>query len=95
MYRLVNVPHHTSRCKVETRIKNGSVHIVLHDPKIEKKEFADLGMCDLYIGEHMFDKPDELRKMVGDAMRYLILEARDAGYRQAQADIRGALGMNR
>ena len=92
MHRLVNVPHHSNRCKIETRIKNESILIVLHDPTISKP-YADSTMTDLYIGAHMFLKPNDLRKMVGDAMCFLIREARDAGYRHAQSDIRSALGL--
>lgn len=53
------------------------------------------GVCDMFIGDHMFepDKRDYLRQMVGDAIVRAIHAGRDVGYKQAQADIRSALGV--
>ena len=94
MYRLVNIPHAKASAEIISRVDGCSVKIDSVDMKRPKDDvFASLNMGDLYIGEHMFERPDALRAMVGQTLVLAITTARDVGYRQAQADIREALGV--
>jgi hypothetical protein len=90
--RLVNIPHHRASTALDTRVNDGSVKVVVVDPRTESRD-EWWEVCSLYIGEHMFSEPDDLRLMVGRALITAIYQARDVGYRQAQADIRQALGL--
>lgn len=94
MYRLVNVPSAKASLSIEGRVNGMSAEVVCVDPKAEAP-FNRTGMADLYIGDHMLAKPNDLRKMVADALAFAVRAGRDAGYSQAQADIRQALGVNR
>lgn len=40
----------------------------------------------------MFEKPDDLRRMIGESIVSVIRQARDRGYGMVQADIRRAIG---
>jgi hypothetical protein len=93
MYKLTNIPHSRDKTELDVRIKDGSIKVVVVDPKPEKRD-EWYGVCDLYIGDHLFEKPEDLRMMVGRALITAIYQARDVGYRQAQRDIRYALGLS-
>ena len=95
MYRLVNVPPASNkRAQLTPSVENETVYVKVIDPKIAPP-FNSISVCDMYIGDHMFnaDMRDALRMMVGQALVTAIEHARDIGYRQAQADIRQALGV--
>jgi hypothetical protein len=95
LYRIVNVPEASNKdVDLVVSIDGSNVYVKAVD---KRSEFNSSGVCDLFIGEHLFepDKHDWLRKMVGDAIVTAILQARDIGYRQAQDDIRRAIGISR
>lgn len=96
MYSLTNVPHHKDRTELDVRVENDIVKVVAIDPKDSNLNPDNWwGVGELYIGDHMF-KPEmqnSLREMVGRALVSTIYRARDIGYRQAQRDIRDALGV--
>ena len=98
MYSLTNVPHHKDRTELDVRVKGGTVKVVAIDPKDRDLNPDNWwGVGDMYIGDHMFkpEMQDSLREMVGRALVAAIYRARDIGYRQAQNDIRDALGIKR
>lgn len=98
MYSLTNVPHHKDRAELDVRVKDGTVKVVAIDPKDRDLNPDNWwGVGDIYIGDHMFEpgKRDDLRMMVGRALAAVIYRARDIGYRQAQNDIKDALGVKR
>lgn len=97
MYSVVNIPHaDNKRAELTASVDSGHAKVTVVDPKIEPP-YNFCGVCDLYIGEHMFepDKRDDLRMMVARALVTAIEKGRDAGYSQAQANIRAALGIPR
>jgi len=97
MYSVVNIPHaENKRAVLSGSADAGHAKVRVVDPKIDPP-YNSCGVCDLFIGEHMFEPEnrDHLRKMVADALVTAIEKGRDAGYAQAQADIRKALGIPR
>jgi hypothetical protein len=92
MYSLTNIPHHKARAEVDSRVEGESVRLVAYDRQAPEG-FQDLTMDTMFIGDHMLSKPQALREMVGRALVHAVIRARDVGYRQAQADIRDALGI--
>lgn len=94
MYNLTNIPHHKDRREVECRVDGETVRLIAHD-KQAVDGFRELGMDTLFVGDHMLAKPEALRQMIGSALVHAVIRARDVGYRQAQADIRDALGVKR
>lgn len=96
MYRLVNVPHASNkRAQLTPIVENQTVYIKVIDPQTAAP-FNSTGVGNLFIGDHLFDANDRdgIRMIVGRALVTAIEAARDIGYRQAQADIRGALGVS-
>lgn len=97
MYRVVNIPHAKNRRAVLTPSVDGqTAYVKSVDPEMAEP-YNSAGVCDMFIGDHMFeaDKRDSLRMMVAQALITAIEQARDIGYRQAQSDIRDALGVSR
>ena len=97
MYSIVNIPHASNkRAELTASVDGGHARVRVVDPKGEPP-YNSCGVCDLFIGDHMFepDKRDDLRMMVARAFVTAIEKGRDAGYAQAQADIRAALGCPR
>jgi len=95
MYKIMNVPHaKNDRAQLTASVDGQTVHIRVVDPKGEPP-YNSCGVGDMFIGDHMFepDKRDALRMMVGEALIRAIDAARAVGYRQAQTDIRAALGI--
>jgi hypothetical protein len=92
---VVNVPHATNkRAQLKASVSDDSVYVRIYDA--ESPNFINsTGVCDMFIGDHMFapDMRHRLRMMVGEALIVAIEQARDAGYSQAQSDIRRALGI--
>jgi hypothetical protein len=58
-------------------------------------EHNAVDVCAMYIGDHMFERRDQLRGMIAMALADCIRQGRDIGYRQAQADMRRAMGMDK
>jgi hypothetical protein len=97
MYRLVNVPHaNNKRAQLTPSVEQQTVYIKVIDPQTAPPFNASL-VCDMFIGDHMFtpEMRNDLRMMVGRALVTAIEHARDIGYRQAQSEIRDALGIPR
>lgn len=97
MHTIANIPHASNkRAELVASVKDDSVYVQVIDPKTAPP-FNAIGVCDMFIGDHMFAPAmrDDLRMMVGRALVFVIEKARDAGYRQAQSDIRDALGISR
>jgi hypothetical protein len=97
MNSIVNIPHASNaRAVLTASVEHDHAKVTVVDPKMEMP-YNSCGVCDLYIGDHMLEPPmrDGLRKMVADALVTAIAKGRDAGYVQAQADIRKALGIPR
>lgn len=95
MHRIVNIPHaDNTRARLTASVENETAYVKVIDPN-EVSPINATGVCEMFIGEHMFepDKRDCLRMMVAKAIVFAIQRGRDAGYSQAQADIRGALGV--
>ena len=66
--------------------QNVSVHIV-------DKQGGHWGISSSYVGDHMLERPEALRQMIADSVANAIRAGREAGYAQAQRDIRLALGI--
>lgn len=97
MHSIVNIPHADNKRAVLTAsVDQDHAKVDVVDPKGEPP-YNSTGVCGLYIGDHMFeaDNHDVLRMMVAKAICYAIEKGRDAGYAQAQFDIRAALGIPR
>lgn len=95
MYSVVNIPRAgNKRAELTAFVENEHAKVKVVDPKVEPP-YNTCGVCDLFIGDHMFepDMRDRLRMMVGQALVTAIEKGRDAGYRQAQLDIQAALGV--
>ena len=97
MYQVVNIPHaKDDRAQLAPEVDGAAVKIVVIDPKMAPP-YNKTRVCDLYIGDHMFQPAMQgsLREMVAKAIISGIEAGRRAGYAQAQADIRDALGVPR
>lgn len=95
MYRIVNVPHaKNKRAELVASVENQTAYVKVIDPQTAPP-FNACRVCDLFIGDHMFEPVmrNDLRMMVAKAIISAIEAGRDVGYRQAQADVRGALGI--
>lgn len=88
MYSMTNVPIAASRHQIKAHVNGENIDI----RHVEQPGTMGWGMSSLYLGDHMLTRPEELRQMVGDAIAFAITAGRDAGYRQAQADIRQSMG---
>jgi hypothetical protein len=92
MHQLTNVPTEASLCRIEASVNGETIEIRC----VEKRgDRPGIGMSSLYVGDHMLSKPEALRQMIGDAICLAIRAGRDAGYHQAKAEIRAALGIER
>jgi hypothetical protein len=94
MYNIVNIPHHKDRRQIGCRVDGETVRLVAVD-RTAPEGFQELGMDTMYVGDHMLTKPEGLREMIGLALVHAVIRGREVGYRQAQADIREALGVKR
>lgn len=93
MYRLVNVPTETSELEINGIVDGETIRIVCQAKGSAPSDY--IIMTDTYVGDHMFAKPADLRRMYANDLASAIRMARDAGYAQAQAEIRAALGITR
>ncbi|WP_454627817.1 hypothetical protein [Bradyrhizobium cenepequi] len=89
---LTNVPRKADR-GVEMRVEVAGNDIVLWN--VNKSDDRGSKMETIYVGSHMLmaDNQTQLLEMLGREMLHLIVAARDAGYKQAQQDIKQALGL--
>lgn len=95
MYSLTNIPHAKANAEIVARVDGAHVKLVCVDKGHRDDPMRSSGIGDLYIGDHMFERPDDLRAMVGQALVFAIEKGRAVGYAQAQGDIRDALGIER
>lgn len=95
MHRLTNVPTKDQDREIEIRVvvDGSNIKIVRAKRDAAKDDWA--GMTEVYVGDHMLSRPDDLRRMIGDAVASAIRLGRDAGYNQAKREIRNALGIER
>ena len=86
MYKLVNVPTARSEdaghATINGQVDREQVKVVCED------RHGSYVMMDTYVGDHMFERPDDLRQMYANDLANTIRLARDAGYRQAFAELR-------
>ena len=92
MWSLTNVPPASAK-EIEMRAIVEGQNIKIVRAKKHAAENDWVRMVDFFVGDHMLAKPDDLRQMIGDNIIAAILRARDAGYAQAKAEIRSALGI--
>ena len=92
MHRLVNVPHKNSKSEIRAVVEGNQITIIAADPGSTWRDGHSVMMTDEYIGDHMLAKPQELRELVGRSLAIAIEMARDIGYAQAMADVRGLIG---
>lgn len=94
MWDLTNVPPASAK-EIELRVivEGPEIKIVRAKKHAAENDWVRMGY--VFVGDHMLAKPDDLRKMIGDNIVAAILRARDAGYAQAKAEIRAALGIDR
>lgn len=92
MWSLVNVPPACAKeIKIRAIVEDETIKIVRAKKSATENDW--LGMGDFFVGDHMLARPDDLRQMIGRELVSAIIMARDAGYAQAQAEIRDALGI--
>lgn len=92
---VTNIPHAANkRAQLTPSAAQDHAKVCVIDPKAPPM-YNSCGVCDLYIGPHMFkpENHDHLRLMVAGALVSAIEAGRAAGYKQAQADMRAALGV--
>jgi hypothetical protein len=93
IHSLTNVPTAASKVEIRTVVDGENVMIVSASKYAEPDDY--LVMTSTFIGNHMMAKPDDLRRMYASDLAIAIALARDAGYHQAKAEIRDALGIAR
>jgi hypothetical protein len=84
---LVNVPTRDSKTEIFPAVKYCTIEI-----RAGSAEHS-LRMGDCYLSEHLIARPDDLRLWVGRTIAAAIIQAREAGYRQALASVRSAIGI--
>ena len=95
MHSLANVPTKTSGLHICTQVDGPAIHILRSlEPTAKWGDGKSILMTSLHVGDHMMQKPNDLREMYGRDIAMAIRLGRDAGYAQAQADIKAALGLN-
>lgn len=96
LYNLTNVPRASAKnLHIGWAVKGEMVHI-LCTVNQNTKEWPDgqgVSMTSVLVGDHMFSNPEALRQMYASDLVTAIQLARDAGYEQARAEIREALGV--
>jgi hypothetical protein len=94
---VTNIPHaDNKRAQLTPSVEHDHAKVRVIDPQIAPP-YNSSGVCDLYIGAHMFtpENHDALRMMVARALVVAIEHGRGAGYAQAQADMRAMLGLGK
>jgi hypothetical protein len=93
LYQLTNVPTKASDLEIKGIVNGENIKVVCAKRNAAPGDW--LMMTDTHVGDHMLGKPEELRKMYADDLATAIRMGRDAGYEQAKAEIRAALGVSR
>jgi hypothetical protein len=92
MYNLVNVPAASEKeIEIQPRVDGQNVMLVRIRKGAPPNQWVR--MADTYIGDNLLSRPQALREKIAWEMAYLVQAARDAGYAQAQYEIRQALGI--
>lgn len=94
---IVNVPNASeTNINLEVDVQHMTVFIKAVD-KNRLTDYNSSVVCRIFVGDHMFQEEnrEDMRKMIGREIASAIIQARDIGYRQAQWDIRAALGITK
>lgn len=89
---LTNVPTKNQRnFEMQVEVRDNNIYLW----SVCKSDLGRSKMETFYVGDHMLlaDNHKHLLEMLGREMIHLIESARDIGYRQAQVDIKMALGL--
>lgn len=92
MFRLTNVPRANSGLEIKPHVEGETIYVLCGAKDSEWRDGKAVAMTDTYVGDHMFSKPDELRRMYANDLATAIRMARDVGYAQAMSDIRNLIG---
>jgi hypothetical protein len=82
--QLTNVPTAASKLEIRAIVEGENIDIVCSERNSENY----IRMTSTFVGDHMLAKPEDLRRMYADDLATAIRLARDAGYRQAKAELR-------
>ena len=93
IHQLTNIPPKSSKLEIRPVVDGQNILIVCAERNAAPGDH--LVMTSTYVGDHMMEKPELLREMYGHDLAAVIRFARDIGYRQAQADMRAALGLEK
>ena len=87
MYSITNIPTAASRYQIKALVHGETIEI----RQVQQPGTMGLGMTSMYVGDHMLVQPEALRQMIGNAVAFAVEAGCEAGYAQAQYDIRRAL----
>lgn len=95
LYRVVNVPTEQSGMEIEGVVEGENVLVIARarGPDSKWRDGKSRLITETLVGDHMLIRPHDLRRMYASDLASAIRLARDAGYGQAQAVIRAALGI--
>lgn len=93
IYSLVNVPRANGKLEIRGYVEGENIYIVAGERGSKWRDGNCVQMTNTFIGNHMLSMPDALRQMYADDIATAIRMGRDAGYAQAKAEIREALGI--
>lgn len=91
LYRLTNIPKSGNGMEIRGIVRDENIIIAAARRDAAPNDYAIMGTT--MVGDHMLARGDDLRRMVAADLVAAISAARDAGYEQARADIRYALGI--
>lgn len=99
MTQWVNVPRLADKgVEIVVKVELGGNDIeVWKVPKNVLESCYSARMASIFLGDHMLTAANlpALRQMIGRELASAVTQGRDIGYRQAQADIRAALGSDK
>jgi hypothetical protein len=87
IFSVVNVPTAASKLEMRPIIDGENISIVCSEPGSNDY----VAITSTFVGNHMFSRPEDLRRMYANDLIAVIRMARDIGYHQAKADIRAVL----
>lgn len=93
IYSLANVPAKSDDLEIKGVVEGEQIYVIRAEKGSKWRDGRSVMMTSTLVGEHMLARPDDLRRMYADDLATVIRLARDAGYAQALADVRGALGI--
>lgn len=91
MHSLVNVPTAKSGLEIQGYVAEQTVYIICAERGATFRDGRSVAMTDVFIGDHLLHDPNALREMIARDLATAIRLARDAGYAQAKAELRGWL----